>query len=592
MIPDSFIEELRYKLDAEQVISRYVTLKRSGRMLRGLCPFHSEKSPSFYVYPESNSFYCFGCGAGGDLITFIKLAEHLDYVEAIKFLADSVGLAVPEDAADDTTAKRRSRMLELNRETARFYHSVLCSPQGRAGLEYLTNRGIRPETIRHFGLGFAPDGWDALLNHLRDKGFTTQEMLDAAVIRRGRQSEYDQFRRRVIYPIIDLRGTVIGFGGRALGDEKPKYLNSSDTLVFKKSRGLFAMNFAKSTKQPRLILCEGYMDAISIHQAGFDNAVATLGTALTPEQARLISQYTQEVVISYDSDEPGQKATRRASELFAQTGIRVRVLTVTGAKDPDEFIKKYGAEKFRALIEGSESSVEYAIDRAKRKYDLNTDDGKVSFMREFCAIMADTPDKIAADVYITRISRELEISREAIAAKVQALRRANYKREEKKFDSSLRIFTDTLPNQPRDVQRSANIRYARAEDALIAALLRNPDYGSRIIELIGPEEFVTDTNRAIYSVIADRIRTGRPFDAMSLSGELDTVQMSRVSYLMASTREQTFTLDDARELAGVIREKQRERSDEQIAAMGDAELTAYINEIAARKNEPRGNRNE
>ena len=490
MIPDSFIEELRYRCDIEQIISSYTQLKRTGRTLKGLCPFHSEKTPSFVVYPENHSFYCFGCAAGGDVITFIRMAEHLEYVEAIRFLAEKVGMTVPEDAKDDIFAKQKTRMLELNREAARFFHAFLISPQGKRGLDYFRERGLSDKTIRKFGLGYSPDSWDALKNHLRQKGFTEQEMLSAAVVRKNdRGGSFDQFRNRVMFPIIDLRGGVIGFGGRILGDQKPKYLNSSDTAVFKKSRGLFAMNIAKSTKQPRLSLCEGYMDAIAIHQAGFDNAVATLGTALTPEQARLISQYVPEVVLSYDSDEAGRKATDRASQLLSQVGLRVRVLNIPNAKDPDEFIKKFGAAKFQQLVEGSANSTEYAINLLKKKYPIDTDDGKVAFMKEFCPMMAKVENAIEADVYVNRISQEIGIEYTLIAEQVKALRAKNQRKQQKKFDNDLKIYTQEQPNRRRDPQRDSNMRYALAEDKLLAMLMRNPDCAEEIAKSIQiPEE--------------------------------------------------------------------------------------------------------
>ncbi len=590
MIPDSFLDELRYRLDAEQVISPYTRLKRSGRNLVGLCPFHSEKSPSFFVYPESNSFYCFGCGAGGDLITFIRRAENLDYVEAVRFLADKAGLPMPEDA-DDESGRRRQRILEINRESARFFHSVLLSSRGQPGLEYLRKRGLTPQIIRRFGLGYAPDSWSSLKDHLLSAGFSQGEMIDAGVLRRSDRGGYDYFRGRVMFPIIDLRGGVLGFGGRTLGDAGPKYLNTNDTPVFKKSRGLFAMNFAKSSKEPNLILCEGYMDAISIYQGGFDNAVASCGTSLTPEQARLISQYVSEVVVAYDSDAPGQEATRRAVRLFGEVGVRVRVLTVTGAKDPDEFLKKYGPERFRELLNGSAGSTEYAISRMQGRYDLLTEEGKVGFLREFCALMAQLPDPLETDIYITRIARETQVSREAVTERVRSLRRQNRQREKKKFDASLRIFSQEEPGVRRDPQRSSNLRYALAEDKLIGILLRNPDFGPEIVREIRPEEFVTDTNRAIYAAIARRVDQGRPFDAMSLSSELDDIQMSRVSYFAVSAAGQGYSIEDAKDLIRTIREKQEEKSGEQLAAMSEEELRAYIGGIAARKNPAGGDPN-
>ena len=585
MIPDSFIEELRYRCDIEQIISSYTQLKRTGRTLKGLCPFHSEKTPSFVVYPENHSFYCFGCAAGGDVITFIRMAEHLEYIEAIRFLAEKVGMTVPEDAKDDIFAKQKTRMLELNREAARFFHSVLISPQGKRGLDYFRERGLSDKTIRKFGLGYSPDSWDSLKNHLRQKGFTEQEMLSAAVVRKNdRGGSFDQFRNRVMFPIIDLRGGVIGFGGRILGDQKPKYLNSSDTAVFKKSRGLFAMNIAKATTQPRLILCEGYMDAIAIHQAGFDNAVATLGTALTPEQARLISQYVPEVVLSYDSDEAGRKATDRASQLLSQVGLRVRVLNIPNAKDPDEFIKKFGAAKFQQLVEGSANSTEYAINLLKKKYPIDTDDGKVAFMKEFCPMMAKVENAIEADVYVNRISQEIGIEYTLIAEQVKALRAKNQRKQQKKFDNDLKIYTQEQPNRRRDPQRDANMRYALAEDKLLAMLMRNPDCAEEIAKSIAPSQFVTDFNRDIYTVLIERIANGKSTDMMSLSSQLSTEQMSWLSYLLASNQQYSYNMDDARQFIETILTKQNERTNEQVGSMTSDELQSFIAGIAAKKN--------
>lgn len=583
MIPESFLEELKYRSDIEQIVSPYTNLRRAGRNLTGLCPFHSEKTPSFVVYPENNSFYCFGCGAGGDVITFVRMAEHLEYTEAVRFLADRAGMKLPEEA-DDPLSRLRTRVLEANREAARFYHEVLISPQGKAGLDYLRGRGLSDRTIRRFGLGFAPDRWDALKSRLREKGFSEQEMEAAALVRRGqRGGSFDLFRSRVIFPIIDLRGSVIAFGGRIIGEGRPKYLNSPDTPVFKKSRGLFALNFAKATRQPRLILCEGYMDAIAVHQAGFDNAVATLGTALTDEQARLISQYAAEVVIAYDSDEAGQKATRRAAGLFAKTGVRVRVLSMAGAKDPDEYLKRYGPQRFSRLLDESANSTEYAINRLRERFDLGADDGKVAFLREFAPLMAGLRDRVEADVYTTRVASELGVSRTALAEQIDALRQRNARQEKKKFDRSLRLYTQELPGQPRDPQREQNLRCALAEDRLLALMLRSPDTGAQLLREIGPEDFVTDSNRAIFTVLARRLAAGQSVEPMLLSGELDAGQMGRVSYLLASAREQDLTPGAARGYIAVLRDKQAEKTPEQVGSMDETELAAFVREIAAKK---------
>lgn len=585
MIPESFIEELKYRSDIEQIVSRYTNLKRSGRNLSGLCPFHSEKSPSFVVYPENNSFYCFGCGAGGDIVTFVRMAEHLEYIEALRFLAERAGMTLPDEVENDGTARLKMRMLELNRETARFFNNVLNSAEGKHGMAYFEARGLTANTIRKFGLGYAPDSWDALKKHLLSKGFSEAEMASAAVIRSSdKGSSYDQFRDRVMFPIIDLRGGVIGFGGRVLGDGRPKYLNSSDTLIFKKSRGLFAMNFAKATKRPQLILCEGYMDAIAIYQAGFDNAVATLGTALTPEQARLIAQYTSEVVISYDADAPGQKATQRANQLFSQTGVKVRVLSMSGAKDPDEYIKKYGAARFSQLIEGSANATEYQILRLKDRFTLDTDDGKVGFLKEFCTLMARLSSVIEADIYTNRIASELNVSREAIIQQTAALRKRAARQQEKKYDASLKLYAQEVPSQRHDPQRAANMRYALAEDKLIAALLKNPDYAKTISEKISSVQFVTDFNRDIFSVLINRLLEGRNIDMMGLSAQLSIAQMNWLSHLQATNREHSFTLDDTLDYIAVIREKQQEKTTEQVGSMNLDEWKAFMDNIAAKKN--------
>ncbi|MGN0568299.1 MAG: DNA primase, partial [Acutalibacteraceae bacterium] len=383
-LSDSFLEELRSRVDIESVISPYVNLRRRGKNLVGLCPFHNEKTPSFTVYPENDSFYCFGCGVGGDVITFVRRIENLDYLEAVKMLADRAGMALPEDGFDDSMAKQRTAVLEANRAAAKFFHAELMSERGREALDYFLGRGLTIETIRHFGLGYAPDGWRALKNHLNQKGFDDTLLESANLLRRseknGKVNYYDNFRNRIMFPIIDPRGNVIAFGGRVMDDSKPKYINTSDTLVYKKSNGVFALNFAKNGNDGKLIVAEGYMDVIALHQAGFTNAVACLGTALTKEQANLLSRYAKEVLISYDSDEAGQKATARAINIFSSTGLEVRVLRLSGGKDPDEIIRKYGAQRFRDIIEGAANDTEYRILRAREGIDISSDDGNLKFL--------------------------------------------------------------------------------------------------------------------------------------------------------------------------------------------------------------------
>lgn len=584
MISDSFIEELKYRCSIEDIISPYTNLKRSGRNLSGLCPFHSEKTPSFVVYPESGSFYCFGCGVGGDVITFVRMAEHLEYIEALKFLADKAGVKMPEDKADDSASRLKMRILEANRETARYFHSCLISPVGKKGMDYFKARGLSDSTIKKFGLGYAPDSWDSLMKHLYSKGFTTAELTAAGLVRmNSRGVAYAQFRDKVMFPIIDLRGAVIAFGGRVLDDSKPKYINSSDTPVFKKSRGLFAMNLAKVTKRAHMILCEGYMDTIAMYQAGFDNAVASLGTAITPEQSRLISQYVHEVVLSYDSDVAGQKATKRAIELFEPLNVKVKVLSIVGAKDPDEYITKYGAAKFAELLEGSANATEYAINRIKQRYDLDTADGKVGFLREFCTAMAEVPNPVEAEVYTAKTASELEIPHEAISAQIKAIKKAASNKRQKSFENNLKPFTQAIPNQPRDIQRLENSRGAAAEDKLLAIILKNPDYLPKICEKITEQQFVTDFNREIFKVLFQRGQQGKAINVTSLSGELSIQQMSRVSYVLASNEGNSFSLNDAYELIEVVLSTKSKPTDEQVGSMSETELKSFIEKISAGK---------
>ena len=342
-INDAFLSELKMRTDIMDLVSSYVSLdsRRQGRTHKGLCPFHNEKTPSFMVYEDTQSFYCFGCGAGGDAITFAMKIENLDYIEAVKLLAERAGLSMPQDGYDDSLHQKKNRILAANREAARFFHSCLLDKKNSHALNYFLNRGLTAQTIKHFGLGYAPDSWDSLIKHMRSKGFSVNELYDADLVKKSTKNGerfYDNFRNRMMTPIIDIRGNVIGFGGRVLDDSKPKYVNTADTLVYKKSHEVFAMNYAKNSKEDFLIVAEGYMDVIALHQAGFTNAVACLGTALTNEQARLMKRYTDEVVLSYDSDEAGQKATKRAMQIFSDSGLKVRVLQLRGGKDPDDII--------------------------------------------------------------------------------------------------------------------------------------------------------------------------------------------------------------------------------------------------------------
>ena len=546
-IPQSFIEQLRMSCDIEDVVSSYVSLKRAGRNKTCLCPFHSEKTPSMVVYEDTQSFYCFGCGAGGDVITFIRRIENLDYVEAVKLLASRAGLTVPEDGQSDRTSRLKQRILELNREAARFFHSCLKSPAGQKGMAYFKKRQLSPKTITAYGLGYAPDSWDSLRKHLFQKGFTDEEMYAAAVVAKGRNGGYyDQFRNRVMFPIIDLRGNVIAFGGRVLDDQKPKYLNSADTPVFKKSRNLFSLNFAKNEAGGRLILAEGYMDVIAIWQAGFHNVVATLGTALTPEQARLISQYAKEVVIAYDSDGPGQAATHRAVGLFEEVGVSAKVLGITGAKDPDEYIKKFGTTRFKMLIEGANSVADFELHKLRQEFDLDTEDGKVEYLKKAVQFLSGLINPLEREVYAGKIAGEIGVNRETILAQAKALatkkKKAQDKREWREIETNRAVYRDRI-----NPQRAKFLKEAKAEEGILAFVFKNPDSLEYIESRLPENGFVTDFNARVFRIIKDKIQKNITLDLTAVSGELSPEEMGRVAGIIAAAEQSENTkkqLDD------------------------------------------------
>ena len=418
-LPEEFISELKYRSDISDIASSYMQLKRRGRNLVGLCPFHGEKTPSFNIYTENGSFYCFGCGAGGDVITFVMKIENLDYMEAVKFLAQRAGMTVPEDAVDDSISKLRTRVFEANREAARFYYSKLYSKEGANALSYLHSRALSDKTITRFGLGYSPNSRFALTNHLKAKGFTDSELIAANLVFKARSGNgvVDRFVDRAMFPIIDLRGNVIAFGGRIMSDQKPKYLNTSDTIVFNKSQNLFSLNNAKNSGSRRLILCEGYMDVIALNQAGFTDAVATLGTALTTEQAMLMKRYCDEVVICYDADEAGQKATARAINILRNSGLVVRVITIPDGKDPDEYIRKNGENgpvMFKNILDSSGNDVEYRMAKLKKSYDLSTTDGKFSYLSQAVKVLATLDNKIEQDLYASKLASEVYVEKSSI----------------------------------------------------------------------------------------------------------------------------------------------------------------------------------
>lgn len=586
-IPESFIQELKLRSSIEDVVSSYVNLRRSGRNLVGLCPFHGEKTPSFNVYADNGTFYCFGCHAGGDVITFVRKIEHLDYVEAVRFLANRVGLQVPEGQGDDSMGKLRMRLYEVNRETARFFHSVLNSAAGQSGMEYLQGRGITPRTIRHFGLGFAPQERFALVNHLRKKGFTDEEAIQANVAFRGKSGgAVDRFFNRVMYPIIDLRGNVVAFGGRVLGDAKPKYLNTSDTPVFHKSGMLFALNFAKEAGSEQLILAEGYMDVISLHQAGFPTAVATLGTALTAEQARLMARYAKEVVLCYDADEAGQRATARAIPMLREAGLLVKVLTVPNGKDPDEFIRSYGDQgyaRFKNLLDSTGNDVEYRLQKLRASHPLSEPAGRVAFLTGAAELLAGLQNRIEQEVYAGRLAEETGVDRSAILRQVDSL--AKKRRTEEKKKEFRAMQQEAAGARDRvNPEKVSHLRAASAEEALLAAMLSYPEKASRILSSLTEDDFVTSFNRRVFTALRKSAEAGEELSFSAISAEFSEEEVSSVARMLARYHDVPVSERDVEEYIKVLKTENAALKARQIAAEQQPEkLLDYLQALRKQK---------
>ncbi|MBR2418587.1 MAG: DNA primase [Clostridia bacterium] len=557
---DEFLNELRMRCDIEQVISPYVNLKRRGKNLVGLCPFHNEKTPSFTVYPENQSFYCFGCGAGGEAIGFIRRAENLDFTEAVRYLCDKSGMVMPSEGFDNSLSVKRKRMYEINKEAARFFNSCLFSEKGKDGLEYFKSRGYKKSTITRFGLGYAPNEWRALLTHMRGLGYSYEELYEANLANRsdkdGKISYYDSFRNRVMVPIIDVRGNVVAFGGRVLDDSKPKYINTSDTLVYKKSLGVFGLNFAKNSPEKTLILVEGYMDAISLHEAGFTNAIACLGTALTSEMAHLLSRYAEEIILSYDADEAGQKATERAIGILGSIGMKMRVIHLSGGKDPDEILKKYGPERYRSLIDGAANDIEFELLKARDGFDLNTSDGKMKYLEKASQILSKTKSEITRDIYSSRLSEELGVKKEAISARINQISRMNTRKESREFfikapQQNISESTKTA------LANSTNIRVVRAEEQLIATLMKNPDYYRHIEKIVSAEDFSVALYKRIFSLITEKIKEQRSLELTFFAEELTPTEMNTFVKICRDSTKSGNSLRFCEDCIAVMKEEKK-----------------------------------
>jgi DNA primase len=523
-----FLEELSERADIVDIVSEYVELKPKGSSLFGLCPFHSEKTPSFSVSQDKQFFHCFGCGAGGDVISFIMRSENLDFQDGVRLLAEKVGMPVPDEGGKGD-AERRARILEINKFAAKYYHSCLMGEQGQEARNYLRSRGITDRTIRRFGLGFAPNSWNGLINAA--KQYEKAELLQARLVSSKDGRVYDMFRNRIIFPIIDLRGNVIAFGGRLLGDGQPKYLNSPENLVYNKSRHLFALNIAKNSKNRVYILAEGYMDVIALHQAGFDTSVASLGTSLTEQQARLLAKYADEVVIAYDTDQAGRKASDRAIQLFEKTNVKVKLVNMQSAKDPDEYIKKYGADAFRLQIDRSENHIEYKLSAIRGKYDLENDDERIAYLKDAAKILSTIENPVELAVYITRVAETGKVDPSVLEEESNQVKKEKRKNDRRKLRQQ--TLRPSLSVQPKARElRYDNVRSAVAEEKLLTLLIGDISFMATAQQYLLPEHFSSETLGKTYQVLLSLYKSNRPFSMALLSQSLTVYEMDHIGSIL------------------------------------------------------------
>ncbi|MBR2876604.1 MAG: DNA primase [Clostridia bacterium] len=578
-LSDDFLEQIRDRNDIESVISGYVELKRRGRNLVGLCPFHNEKTASFTVYPETSSYYCFGCHAGGDVITFIRNIENLDYVDSVKFLADRSGIKMPDDNLDDTVHEKRKLTYELNRAAAKFFHECLFSEKCKEHLQYFVNRGLTKSQITRFGLGAAPDDWHELCNYLVSQGFKKDDLVRADLVKlsekNGRKNYYDNFRNRVIFPVIDLRGNVVAFGGRVLDDSKPKYINTGDTPVYKKGKELFALNLAKNGNNGKLILCEGYMDVIALHKYGFTNAIAGLGTALTPEQVTLISRYAEEVYLCYDSDEAGQKAVRAALSLFSKTGVKVKVIMLSGAKDPDEILSREGGkDRFQTLLDESLNAIEYYLYITKAKYNISTADGRRDYLNEASKLLSRV-GAIERDVYASKLADELNVDKNSILTTVDNnITRANRTVKREAFKSAQKEEREI--QKSFDPERTKNLRAAKAEDILLISILNNASFYNKLKNDLTEELFITPLNKRLLSLIIGRLDEGKSVEISFLAPHLTSDEMSVVAKLFADISLVSNTIDECVDCINVLKKEKEKQNMQTPSAMGDQDFLDFF----------------
>ena len=530
--PPAFLDELNRRTPIEELVGQYVSLTRRGGNLFGLCPFHGEKTASFSVAPDKGIYYCFGCHKGGGAINFIMEIEGLSYADAVRFLAKRAGLELPEDDRDNSQYKKKERLWALCKESARFFHEQLKSPGAREVWDYIHKRGLSPSTVKRFGLGFAPNGWNNLMDAMTAKGFTKSELLEAGLVLQHKEKGtfYDRFRNRLMFPIIDVRGNVIGFGGRVMDDSTPKYLNSPETLIFNKRRNLFALNVVKKSKSDCIILTEGYMDAIALHQYGFDCAVASLGTSLTQEHADLLSKYTNEVVLTYDGDQAGQNATQRAIPMLEKTGLRVKILRMQGAKDPDEFLKKFGADRFKLLLQGCENQAEYRLMSLQKQYDLNIDEQKVEFAKKAAELISTYSTAVEREIYGIKAAEMAKLTPEVMSLEIKKAFKRRMAIERKVQEKKELELSAARQPRSRDI-RYDNLRSAMAEETLIRMLQRDPSLFARG-EKLQQGYFSVPMFGKIFDIWKNCWRQDLPLQTGSLAEVLNASEMAHLSGLL------------------------------------------------------------
>ena len=555
--PPSFIDELIARNPIEDVVGQYVSLKRSGANMFGLCPFHGEKTASFSVAPDKGIYYCFGCHKGGGAINFMMEVEGLSYPDAVRRLAQRAGMEVPEDEQYQSRYRQQERLWALMKEAARYFHGKLYAPEGAEGLAYAQKRGMPKGTLTKFGIGFAPNTWNGLCDAMRRKGYSDQELKDAGLVSEKNGRIYDRFRNRLMFPIIDTRGNIIGFGGRVMDDSTPKYLNSPETLIFNKRKNLFGLNLAKKSKLGYLILVEGYMDAI----------------ALTEEHAALLSRYTEQVYLIYDADEAGQRAAQRAIPMLERAGLRIKVLKIRDAKDPDEFLKKFGPDKFKVLLEESSNRVEYQLNAIRSKYDIREDDQKIRYVHEAAELISTLGSSVQREVYGGRVAESAGISMEAMKLEVNKAFKRRMAIERKKKEKEDLAPAKALQPKERSI-RYDNMKSAMAEESILAQILREPALLDESKHLRG-SDFSVPLLGKVYDDLRSRHENGLEVSVSVL--ELNPEEMSHVTGI-TQRHQGTVNTDAFRDCVNTVLSQRQSAG-----VSSDDDLLALRNKLKERK---------